>query len=426
MILVLLAISPAVASVNDRGVFSGNPVFEDSLNIKENTTGENVASGAPTQETAAVLEPVPSENLEEGEGPKTILASDETLEPENTNPHLPEEEIPESESFLKTDLYINIAYVLTGAGAAVLVFIVYSQITAKWSGINAKKSDLIKTLKISYPWKTRKLTESENTVQEKSDPKKLMLLIGLPVLSITLAELLIFSGNMGLAVWLHIGNMIALALTTMFIKETEINKIHQALMLLPVLRLVNLSMPIFFNTTLYTFIFIYGPLALPVIVVLLHQQQAPEKIGITLKHITTYMFLSIPLGFLLGFGEYLTIHTGALVPNLSFENLLKLTLIMVFFVGLVEELIFRSILQTGLEQALGIRKALLISSFLFGLMHSGYGTFNEILYTGFVGFIMGFTFYKTKSLPFIATIHGFVNVFLFGVIPLHLSSWTFF
>jgi membrane protease YdiL (CAAX protease family) len=95
---------------------------------------------------------------------------------------------------------------------------------------------------------------------------------------------------------------------------------------------------------------------------------------------------------------------------------------MVLFVGLVEEIIFRSILQTRIEQALSMQEALLITSFLFGLMHSGYGTFNEILYTGFVGLVLGFAFYKTKSLPFVAILHGFVNVFLFGILPHYLGS----
>src|SRR5664280_2062206 len=99
----------------------------------------------------------------------------------------------------------------------------------------------------------------------------------------------------------------------------------------------------------------------------------------------------------MGLGEYLIIRAGSLIPDLTFINLLKLTIIMVFFVGLVEELIFRSILQARLEQALTVPEALIITSLLFGLMHSGYGTFNEILYTGFIGLIMGLLFYKTKS-----------------------------
>ncbi|MDD4306419.1 MAG: CPBP family intramembrane metalloprotease, partial [Methanosarcina sp.] len=151
-----------------------------------------------------------------------------------------------------------------------------------------------------------------------------------------------------------------------------------------------------------------------------------EQIGITTKNLLAYTILSIPLGFLLGLGEYLTIRTEYLIPDLSIGNLLKLTFIMVFFVGLVEEIIFRSILQVRLEQALNIREALLITGLLFGLMHSGYGTFYEVLYTGFVGLIIGFVFYKTRSLPFVTLVHGLVNVFLFGILPHYLSGWTGF
>lgn len=157
------------------------------------------------------------------------------------------------------------------------------------------------------------------------------------------------------------------------------------------------------------------------IIIILHQRDSLEQIGITMKNFVPYMLIAVPLGFLLGFGEYLTIRSGYLIPDLTFVNLLKLTFIMVFFVGLVEELIFRSILQSRLEKALTVREALLITSLMFGLMHSGYGTFQEILYTGFVGLIMGLAFYKTRSLPFIAVLHGFVNVFLFGILPHQLN-----
>ena len=113
-------------------------------------------------------------------------------------------------------------------------------------------------------------------------------------------------------------------------------------------------------------------------VIIIHQRHSFEQIGISLKNIEAYMVLSIPLGFLLGLGEYLTIRPEYLIPDLTFGNLFKLTFVMVFFVGLIEELIFRSILQTRLEQALSVSEALLITSLLFGLMHSGYGTFYEI------------------------------------------------
>lgn len=268
--------------------------------------------------------------------------------------------------------------------------------------------------------------EIEEKDQKNFEFKKRRLFTAIPVLCIGLAEILILSGKVGIAIWMHIGSLIALCLSNISVKDPEVQKIHQALMLLPVLRLINLSMPVFFETTLYAFVFIYGPLAIPVAVVIIHQRYSLEQIGVSMKNIKTYMVLSIPLSLALGFGEYLTIRAEYLIPDLTFENLLKLSFVMVFFVGLIEELIFRSILQTRLEQALSVGEALLITGLLFGLMHSGYGTFHEVLYTGFIGLFMGLVFYKTKSLPFIVVLHGFINVFLFGILPHYMGGGTGF
>ena len=306
--------------------------------------------------------------------------------------------------------------VVTGIGAATLIYFTFLSMASE---DQKTTRNLIKPL---YSLKVRGM--SNEGEREGSRIDKTRVFTAIPILCIIIAELLIFSGRMGEAVWLHIATLIALSLSNIFIKDYEVNRVHQALMLLPILRLINLSVPVFFNTTLYTFIFVYGPLAIPVAVIISQQQSSIEKIGISMKNIGLYMILSVPLGFLLGLGEYLTIRTGYLVPDLTFGSLLKLTIIMVFFVGLVEEVIFRSILQTRLQEALSIQEALLITSVLFGLMHSGYGTFQEILYTSFVGLIMGLIFYKTRSLPFITVLHGFVNVFLFGVFPHYLNGWT--
>lgn len=312
-------------------------------------------------------------------------------------------------SLQEREFHTELAYLGTGFGAAIFVFFIYLY-------MNYRKPENSKNSTKFYPQSKSRLLWNKSR-KDKFRVRKIRIFTAVPILCITIAELLIFSGNVGAAVWLHIGTLMALSLSGMFIKDSEIHKIYQALMLLPVLRLINLSMPIFFENTLYTFIFVYGPLAIPVGVIVIHQEHSLEKLGISMKNIIPYMILSVPLGFLLGLGEYMTIESGYLIPNLDFQNLLYLTIIMVFFVGLVEEVIFRTILQTRLEEALSIQEALLITSLMFGLMHSGYGTFYEILYTGFVGFIMGLIFYKTRSLPFIAVLHGFVNVFLFGILP---------
>ena len=244
--------------------------------------------------------------------------------------------------------------------------------------------------------------------------------VGIPILTIAFAEMLIYYGRIKEAVWVHMILLMGLSLSVTLMRNEDVHKTYQALMLLPLLRLVNISMPVFFDITLYSFIFIYAPLAIPVAIAAFYQQLTREEGGITLRRIWLYFPLSVPIGAGLGLGEYVVIQTGYLIPDLSPLSLLKLTVVMVFFVGLVEEVIFRAVLQTRLNKIFGAGGGILLSSMLFGVMHSGYGTSYEVLYTFFVGVIIGYMFYKTRSLPLITLVHGFVNVFLFGVIP-HLG-----
>lgn len=238
-----------------------------------------------------------------------------------------------------------------------------------------------------------------------------------PVLAIAVAEFMIYSGRIIEAMEIHAALLIGLSLSTLYIKNVEIQKTYQALILLPILRLVNISMPAFYDITLYLFVFIYGLLTIPVTIALTSQGFTKEQLGITFKRIGIYIPLSIVIGLLIGVGEYLIIETNYLIPDLSIISLLMLTLVMVFLVGVVEELIFRSILQNRLEVFLGSRKGIIMTSILFGLMSSGYGNIVEIFYAFLVSCIVGYMFYKTRSLPLVAMIHGFTNVFLFGVIP---------
>jgi uncharacterized protein len=58
-------------------------------------------------------------------------------------------------------------------------------------------------------------------------------------------------------------------------------------------------------------------------------------------------------------------------------------------------------------------------------MHTGYGSMDEVLYASFVGIFVGYLFYKTHSLPLVVMIHGFINVFVFGIIPLLLYKYPY-
>lgn len=141
----------------------------------------------------------------------------------------------------------------------------------------------------------------------------------------------------------------------------------------------------------------------------------------TLRKIWIYFPLSILAGLAFGQVEYIMIGARELIPDLSLTNLLILIIIMVFIVGLIEELIFRSILQTRLEEFLGQPGEFFFQASFwdnaFYLRHS----LRNGIYLLFRRFFLGYLFYRTRSLPLVVMIHGSINVFLFGIIP-HAGS----
>ncbi len=264
---------------------------------------------------------------------------------------------------------------------------------------------------------------SERKIREADDNSMFIkfnepYIIALALLLIILSELLLYSGNIKAGIILHVVTLLALSLSSLWIDGTHVARSLQVLSLLPVLRLLNVSMPVFSEMTLDLYVYIYAPLLLPVYLVIRHQEIKKDTMGIHFRNIFPYILLALVVGYLIAQGEYFTIHAGNLIPDLSFTNILKLSLIMIFFVGLVEEIIFRSLLQTRLSDSFGPGKGLVVASLIFGVMHSGYGTIYEIYFTMFAGLVLGYMFQRTNSLPLVALTHGFVNIFLFGIIPL--------
>ncbi len=256
--------------------------------------------------------------------------------------------------------------------------------------------------------------------EEKTGFLDKMYYAGVPVIAITFAELLIFGGKLKEASLVYTLLLLAFTFSAAVTKKQEVRKIDQAFLLLPIFRLVNLSMPIFLKVNLYSFVFIYASLAMSAIIAATHQNVIFEKKNDTLRKIWIYLPFSVVAGLIFAEAQYMFIGAKPLIPDLSPINLLELIIIMVFVVALVEELIFRAILQTRLEEFLGPAGGILAASLLFGIMHSSYGTSYGMGGAFFAGCFIGCCYYRTRNLPFVIMINGLINVFLFGIIP-HLG-----
>lgn len=236
----------------------------------------------------------------------------------------------------------------------------------------------------------------------------------IPVFLILLAEILIFYGKPEAAMPIHALNLVFLSLSTIFVN----NRTYPALMLLPLFRLLNVAMPVFFHLTLYSYVLVYAPMFIPMYMILKERFITAEEAGLTFERFWFYLPVSISMGLALGWGEYMVIKPQMLVVDNNLQQIIILSLTMILFVGIVEEFVFRSSLQTVLQERIGFIAGLVLASVIFGFMHSGYHLTLELLYVTLAGLAFGVLFWLSRSLPIVSLAHGITNISLFLVAPL--------
>lgn len=243
--------------------------------------------------------------------------------------------------------------------------------------------------------------------------------IVLASLGISVGEMNIFLGHANTGIAIHIINLQILTLAIIFGRfSSDIKNVFQSLLLLLLLRIVNIAMPQFFTNTLLWYSLIYGVMFLPIYFIIKNQKITPAELGMDFKRLDIYVPAALLIGTVAALFERRIIDPFPLIENINISSFLMLTIVMFAFVGAVEELIFRSIIQTRLEKALGLKSGILLSGAFFGIMHSSYGILNEILFAGIFGIVLSYIFQRTRSFPFILLIHGYANVLLFGLIPI--------
>lgn len=267
------------------------------------------------------------------------------------------------------------------------------------------------------------ITESDDIQSDISNNLHLISrnkkIIAFPLILIGIGEILLYKGYFNQALLIHAFNLLAILFSTIIFQNKLLSNTFQALSLLPLLRILNMGMPIFFQLTLYWYIFIYGCIFISIVYILKHQKFTREQIGLTFEKWYLYIPIAAIIGLLIGIVEFQIIQNQALIENLEVGNVLLLSVVMILYVGLAEELIFRSIIQTRLEQTFGTIWALIITGIMFGIMHSGYGMIYEIVFASFTGMLLGYMFIKTRSLFLISITHGFINIFVFGILPFY-------
>lgn len=236
----------------------------------------------------------------------------------------------------------------------------------------------------------------------------------LPFVGVLFAEIALFYGYSRHALWIHLLNLLFCVLAPLRYEQTL--SLLQPFALLPLFRIVNLGMPTFFELTLLFFPLTYLPL-LPAIYLVVRAQDI--RIGTNRRAFVLGLVPVVVISAPLALAEYAIIRPEALIPELSVFWVLAITAIMIGTVGIVEELLFRGILQRRFGDYLGRWGGIVLATVLYSAMHSIYGSGLVILYVTFLGLFFGTLYEWTDSIGLVAVLHGVLNVFLFALIPVY-------
>jgi membrane protease YdiL (CAAX protease family) len=134
--------------------------------------------------------------------------------------------------------------------------------------------------------------------------------------------------------------------------------------------------------------------------------------------------LQVAFGFIgvaLGWIEYMILRPAPLAASLAFSDLWIPALVLLFFTGFLEELIFRGLIQSTAMHVLG-RYGLVYGALVFASLHLGFFSLVDLMFVLAVGLLFGWMVWKTGALLGVSLAHGITNICLYLIFPLLLAA----
>jgi hypothetical protein len=221
----------------------------------------------------------------------------------------------------------------------------------------------------------------------------------------------------GIIIALGLAITIYISLSTLHLDPRIIN-CGESLALIPLYILFTASLPWFFINQQYLLPAVYSVI-LALCLWHVYQKKLSLKLlfGFRKEKLLKYSLVGLAIGIVLGTGEYFILQPAPAFPTFEVKYLLRDMAYMLLFVGIGEELLFRGLIQRDLIGAFGWKWGLLGASLLFAVMHLTWRSMPELGFVFIAGLILGFLYWKTKSLVAPIVAHGVNNVMLVAVLP---------
>jgi membrane protease YdiL (CAAX protease family) len=187
------------------------------------------------------------------------------------------------------------------------------------------------------------------------------------------------------------------------------------LVLLPLLRLFSLTMPTHQVSPYFWYLLIGAPLLTAVVLVARYIHFSPVDAGIW--RWSQQQGLVAAAGIPLGVIAYLSFHRIPVVASRDVPYLIIGAGILVVFLGLLEELIFRALLQPHLCGLYGSARGVVLTALLSAVFSSGSRSPVTMVFTFVVALGFGWIVSTERSIMGVALAHGLIGVMTVLVLP---------
>jgi len=205
-------------------------------------------------------------------------------------------------------------------------------------------------------------------------------------------------------------------------RQTGPRRFLITLTLAPLIRILSISLPLRGFPLIFWYLAIGSLLFLAALAALRVTALSARRIGLTVKSWPAEAGIAL-IGIALGLMEYFILYPRPLIARWTWGDFLLAALILLVFTGILEELIFRGLIQETATAMLG-RAGLIYTALLFAMMHVGYLSLADVLFVFGVGLLFGLLVARTRSLVGVSLAHALTNIGLYLVYPFLFAGLT--
>ncbi len=235
------------------------------------------------------------------------------------------------------------------------------------------------------------------------------------LLAITIAEVITVTNEPVWGVVCHIIILAAAILHSALSRGQTQQQLLLSLVLVPLVRIISLSMPLADIPKVWWYPIIYVPLLVAAVMVVHILGLRAEQVGLNFRLLPVQLVVALS-GLVFGVLEYLILKPEPLVIGLTWQEIWLPALILLVCTGFVEEFIFRGVLQYTAQGIFGLWGIVYVS-LIFAILHIGFLSWIDGIFVFAVALFFGWIVKKTGSLLGVTLSHGITNILLFLVVP---------